>query len=140
MRLQKQKGRTGSIKDEALVVSTAMATFAMTQTPAYAYDLISSENAGALKVWALGLFIGVTGVSVLFLPFICGTLNPIQMLKNLGLVEGEVTNFRKFKRNGEPMEHGTKFGHKWYDTSAFNNGKKIDFAFTQKTIEAQEKQ
>jgi centrosomal protein CEP164 len=37
------------------------------------------------------------------------------------------------------MEHGTKFGHKWYDTSAFKNGKDIDFAFTSKTIEAQEK-
>ena len=48
------------------------------------------------------------------------------MAINLGLVEGEVSNLRKFKRNGELMEHGTKFGHKWYDTS-FVNGKDIDF-------------
>lgn len=41
--------------------------------------------------------------------------------------------------DGEPMEHGTKFGHKWYNTDAYCNGKYIDFAGTQKTQTAQEK-
>ena len=115
-----------------------MATLAVT-SPAFAYDLFSAENAGAIKVWTLGLFVGLSGLTAIFLPFVCGTINPIQMAINLGLVEGEVSNLRKFKRNGEPMEHGTKFGHKWYDTSAFVNGKDIDFAFTSKTKKAQEK-
>lgn len=39
---------------------------------------------------------------------------------------------------GEPMEHGTKFGHKWYKTDAFCNGKYIDFAGVKKTMAAQE--
>ena len=68
-----------------------------------------------------------------------GTLNPVQMAINLGIVEGEVSNLRKFKRNGEPMEHGTKFGHTWYNTDAYCNGKYIDFAGTQKTVAQQEK-
>ena len=121
-----------------MIASTSLATLAVT-SPAFAYDLFSAENSGAIKVWIGGLFIGVSGVSAIFLPFVTGTLNPIQMAVNLGLVNGEVSNLRKLKRNGEPMEHGTKFGHKWYDTSAFVNGKDIDFAFTSKTIEAQEK-
>ena len=127
-----------SVKEKALVASTSLATLAVT-SPAFAYDLFSAENAGAIKVWTLGLFVGLSGLTAIFLPFVCGTINPIQMAINLGLVEGEVSNLRKFKRNGEPMEHGTKFGHKWYDTSAFVNGKDIDFAFTSKTNEAQEK-
>ena len=127
-----------SVKEKALVASTSLATLAVT-SPAFAYNLFSAENAGAIKVWILGLFVGPLGLITIFLPFVCGTINPIQMAINLGLVEGEVSNLRKFKRNGEPMEHGTKFGHKWYDTSAFKNGKDIDFAFTSKTKEAQEK-
>ena len=127
-----------SVKEKALVASTSLATLAVT-SPAFAYDLFSAENAGAIKVWTLGLFVGLSGLTAIFLPFVCGTINPIQMAINLGLVEGEVSNLRKFKRNGEPMEHGTKFGHKWYDTSAFVNGKDIDFAFTSKTKQAQEK-
>jgi centrosomal protein CEP164 len=35
------------------------------------------------------------------------------------------------------MEHGTKFGHKWYNTDAYCNGKYIDFAGTKKTEGAQ---
>ena len=54
------------------------------------------------------------------------------MAINLGIVEGEVSNERKFKRNGEPMEHGTKFGHRWYNTDAYCNGKYIDFAGTRR--------
>ena len=65
---------------------------------------------------------GIGAVSALFLPIICGTLNPVQIAVNLGLVEGEVSNLRKFKRNGEPMDHGVKFGHKWYDTDAVRAG------------------
>lgn len=61
------------------------------------------------------------------------------MAVNLGLAEGEVSNERKFKNNGEPMEHGTKFGHKWYKTDAYCNGKYIDFAGTSKTQAAMEK-
>tara|TARA_B100001250_G_scaffold405810_1_gene423868 strand:+ start:641 stop:1051 length:411 start_codon:yes stop_codon:yes gene_type:complete len=101
-------------REKALVVSTSLTMLATSQTPAYAYDLISFENIGGLLVWTFGIFIGVVGLMIIFLPFICGTLNPYQMLVNLGLVEGEVTNERKFKRNGDPMEHGTKPGHTWY--------------------------
>ena len=88
---------------------------------------------------SIGLVVGVGAVVALLLPFITGTLNPIQMVTNLGLIEGEVTNERKFKRNGEPMEHGVKKGHRWYKTEAYCNGKYIDFAGTQKTVEAQKK-
>ena len=87
----------------------------------------------------LFIVVGIGAVSALFLPIICGTLNPVQMAINLGIVEGEVSNERKFKRNGEPMEHGTKFGHRWYNTDAYCNGKYIDFAGTKKTVEAQQK-
>ena len=97
-----------------MIASTSLATLAVT-SPAFAYDLFSAENSGAIKVWIGGLFIGVSGVSAIFLPFVTGTLNPIQMAVNLGLVNGEVSNLRKFKRNGEPMEHGTKFGHKRHE-------------------------
>mgnify|MGYP001207373461 CR=1 FL=1 len=62
-----------------------------------------------------------------------------QGLTQAGLAEGEVSNERKFKNNGEPMEHGTKFGHKWYKTDAYCNGKYIDFAGTSKTQAAMEK-
>ena len=61
------------------------------------------------------------------------------MAINLGVVEGEVSNLRKFKNNGEPMEHVTKFGHKWYDTDAYCNWKYVDFAGTKKTTSAMEK-
>ena len=89
-----------SVKEKALVASTSLATLAVT-SPAFAYDLFSAENAGAIKVWTLGLFVGLSGLTAIFLPFVCGTINPIQMAINLGLVEGEVSNLRKFKRNGE---------------------------------------
>ena len=82
-------------------------------------------------------------IITLLLPFITGTLNPVQMAINLGLIEGEITNERKFKNNGEPMEHGVKFGHKWYGGNSpflkpFNNGKKIDFAGVSKSTEMTE--
>ena len=80
-----------SVKEKALVASTSLATLAVT-SPAFAYDLFSAENAGAIKVWTLGLFVGLSGLTAIFLPFVCGTLNPIQMAINLGLVEGEVSN------------------------------------------------
>ena len=88
---------------------------------------------------SIGIGLGVGAISALLLPIICGTLNPVQMAINLGVVEGEVSNLRKFKNNGEPMEHGTKFGHKWYNTDAYCNGKYIDFAGTKKTMSAMEK-
>ena len=83
------------------------------------------------------VLLGTGAVATLLLPIITGTLNPVQMAINLGIAEGEVSNERKFKRNGEPMEHGTKFGHKWYNTDAYCNGKYIDFAGTKKTEGAQ---
>ena len=85
------------------------------------------------------VLLGTGAVAALLLPIITGTLNPVQMAINLGVVEGEVSNLRKFKNNGEPMEHGTKFGHKWYNTDAYCNGKYIDFAGTKKTMSAMEK-
>ena len=107
--------------------------------PAHAGDLFGPEYAGMVGNVALFIGVGIGAVSALFLPIICGTLNPVQMAINLGIVEGEVSNLRKFKRNGEPMEHGTKFGHTWYNTDAYCNGKYIDFAATQKTVAQQEK-
>jgi centrosomal protein CEP164 len=41
--------------------------------------------------------------------------------------------------NGEPMDHGGKFGHKWYKTDAYCNGKYIDFAGVKKTEEIEKK-
>ena len=101
--------------------------------------LFSAEYSGLLGGFSLGIGLGVGAISALLLPIICGTLNPVQMAINLGVVEGEVSNLRKFKNNGEPMEHGTKFGHKWYNTDAYCNGKYIDFAGTKKTMSAMEK-
>ena len=122
-------------QQQALSAATAAAV-ALSAQPAFAGDIFAD---GTFVTGALVIFGGVTVISVALLPFICGTLNPIQMAVNLGVVEGEVSNERKFKNNGEPMEHGTKFGHVWYDTSAFVNGKDIDFAGTSKTLEAQDK-
>jgi centrosomal protein CEP164 len=56
------------------------------------------------------------------------------MVTNLGLVEGEISNERKFKRNGEPMEHGVRKGHRWAKTEAYCNGKYIDFAGVSKSM------
>ena len=50
-----------------------------------------------------------------------------------------MSNLRKFKMNGEPMDHGGKFGHKWYKTDAYCNGKYIDFAGVKKTEEIEKK-
>ena len=63
------------------------------------------------------------------------------MAINLGIVEGEVSNLRKFKRNGEPMEHGTKFGHCVVQHREEHcNGKYIDFGEEpRKTVAQQEK-
>jgi hypothetical protein len=67
--------------------------------------------------------LGSGAICVIFLPFITGTLNPFQMATNLGFGDGEeVSNDRKFKNNGEVMNHGTGFGHKWYKTDAYVNG------------------
>ena len=119
----------------ALSAATALAL----ASPAHAGDLFSAEYSGLLGGFSLGIGLGVGAISALLLPIICGTLNPVQMAINLGVVEGEVSNLRKFKNNGEPMEHGTKFGHKWYNTDAYCNGKYIDFAGTKKTMSAMEK-
>ena len=37
------------------------------------------------------------------------------------------------------MEHGTKFGHKWYNTDAYCNGKYIDFAGVKKSMARERK-
>lgn len=103
-------------------------------SPAHAGDLFGPEYAGAFQVVSVSLVVGVGAIVALLLPFITGTLNPIQMVTNLGLIEGEVTNERKFKRNGEPMEHGVKKGHRWYKTEAYCNGKYIDFAGVSKSM------
>ena len=97
------------------------------------------EYAGMVGNVALFIGVGIGAVSALFLPIICGTLNPVQMAINLGIVEGEVSNLRKFKRNGEPMEHGTKFGHTQVQHRCLLQRKYIDFAGTQKTVAQQEK-
>lgn len=107
--------------------------------PAHAGDLFGPEYAGMVGNVTLFITLGIGAVSALFLPIICGTLNPVQIAINLGLAEGEVSNLRKFKRNGEPMDHGVRFGHKWYNTDAYCNGKYIDFAGTKKTVAAMEK-
>lgn len=122
----------------ATAASVAVMTLA-TSAPAYAGDLFGPEYAGAFQVGALILAVGVSAISALLLPFITGTLNPIQMAVNLGVIEGEISNERKFKRNGEPMEHGGRFGHKWYKTPAYCNGKYIDFAGVKKSMEAEQK-
>ena len=125
-------------RQQQLAATTALAALAAAN-PAHAGDLFGPEYAGAVANVELFIVVGIGAVSALFLPIICGTLNPVQMAINLGIVEGEVSNERKFKRNGEPMEHGTKFGHRWYNTDAYCNGKYIDFAGTKNTVEAQQK-
>ena len=123
---------------QQLIATTAAVALAAAN-PAHAGDLFGPEYAGMVGNVVLFIGVGVGAISALFLPIICGTLNPAQIAVNLGLAEGEVSNLRKFKRNGEPMDHGVKFGHKWYNTDAYCNGKKIDFAGTSKTMEAQTK-
>ena len=107
--------------------------------PAFAGDLFGPEYSGAVAVGTTIIVVGVGAISALLLPFVTGTLNPVQMAVNLGLIEGEVSNLRKFKMNGEPMDHGGKFGHKWYKTDAYCNGKYIDFAGVKKTEEIEKK-
>ena len=138
IRARKQEAPAGKVSKQQLVATTAAVALAAAN-PAHAGDLFGPEYAGAVGNVALFLGVGIGAISALFLPIICGTLNPVQIAINLGLAEGEVSNLRKFKRNGEPMEHGTKFGHKWYNTDAYCNGKYIDFAGTKKTVELQEK-
>ena len=108
-------------KQHALIASTALVALAAA-SPAHAGDLFGPEYSGVIGNVVLFIVGGIGAVSALFLPIICGTLNPVQIAVNLGLVEGEVSNLRKFKRNGEPMDHGVKFGHKWYDTDAVRAG------------------
>ena len=136
--LLKQEAPAAKVSKQQLVATTAAVALAAAN-PAHAGDLFGPEYAGAVGNVALFLGVGIGAISALFLPIICGTLNPVQIAINLGLAEGEVSNLRKFKNNGEPMEHGTKFGHKWYNTDAYCNGKYIDFAGTKKTVELQEK-
>jgi centrosomal protein CEP164 len=138
IRARKQEAPAGKVSKQQLVATTAAVALAAAN-PAHAGDLFGPEYAGAVGNVALFLGVGIGAISALFLPIICGTLNPVQIAINLGLAEGEVSNLRKFKRNGEPMDHGVKFGHKWYNTDAYCNGKYIDFAGTKKTVELQEK-
>ena len=138
VRLRKQESPAAKVSKQQLVATTAAVALAAAN-PAHAGDLFGPEYAGMVGNVTLFIGVGIGAISALFLPIICGTLNPVQIAINLGLAEGEVSNLRKFKRNGEPMEHGTKFGHKWYNTDAYCNGKYIDFAGTKKTVEVQEK-
>ena len=55
-------------------------------------------------------------------------MNPLQIAKNFGLIDGEVSNDRKVDARGNPLLHGTNEGHVWYDRGAYVNGKFIDFA------------
>jgi centrosomal protein CEP164 len=135
---RKQEAPAAKVSKQQLVASTAAVALAAAN-PAHAGDLFGPEYAGMVGNVTLFIGVGIGAISALFLPIICGTLNPVQIAINLGLAEGEVSNLRKFKRNGEPMEHGTKFGHKWYNTDAYCNGKYIDFAGTKKTVAAMEK-
>lgn len=118
--------------------SAASAALALSATPALAGDLFGPEYAGAVAVGGGIIVVGTGAIVALLLPFITGTLNPVQMVVNL--TSANASNLRKFKRNGEPMEHGGKFGHKWYKTDAYCNGKYIDFAGVQKSNEAEQKQ
>ena len=131
-----KRARSGRTSHAA---ATAAVSALVAANPALAGDLFGSEYSGLVGGFTIGIVGGTGAVAALLLPFICGTLNPVQMAVNLGLAEGEVSNERKFKNNGEPMEHGTKFGHKWYKTEAYCNGKYIDFAGTSKTQAAMEK-
>ena len=127
-----------TMRRRAAAASTSVAALAA-RAPARAGDLFSPEYAGAVSVGGTILVLGVGAITAVLLPFVTGTVNPIQMLVNLGVFPGEVTNERKFKRNGERMEHGTKFGHKWYNTDAYCNGKYIDFAGVQKSMARERK-
>ena len=134
-----QESVSVAARQPTLAATTAAVSALVAANPALAGDLFGSEYSGLVGGFTLGIVGGAGAVAALLLPFICGTLNPVQMAVNLGLAEGEVSNERKFKNNGEPMEHGTKFGHKWYKTDAYCNGKYIDFAGTSKTQAAMEK-
>ena len=134
-----QESVSVAARQPTLAAATAAVSALVAANPALAGDLFGSEYSGLVGGFTIGIVGGTGAVAALLLPFICGTLNPVQMAVNLGLAEGEVSNERKFKNNGEPMEHGTKFGHRWYNTDAYCNGKYIDFAGTQKTVEAQKK-
>ena len=57
--------------------------------PARAGDLFSPEYAGAVSVGGTILVLGVGAITAALLPFVTGTLNPIQMLVNLGVFPGE---------------------------------------------------
>ena len=137
--LPTQESVSVAARQPTLAAATAAVSALVAANPALAGDLFGSEYSGLVGGFTIGIVGGTGAVAALLLPFICGTLNPVQMAVNLGLAEGEVSNERKFKNNGEPMEHGTKFGHKWYKTDAYCNGKYIDFAGTSKTQAAMEK-
>lgn len=139
MAAQKKESVSVAARQPTLAAATAAVSALVAANPALAGDLFGSEYSGLVGGFTIGIVGGTGAVAALLLPFICGTLNPVQMAVNLGLAEGEVSNERKFKNNGEPMEHGTKFGHKWYKTDAYCNGKYIDFAGTSKTQAAMEK-
>ena len=134
-----QESVSVAARQPTLAATTAAVSALVAANPAFAGDLFGPEYAGAVTGAGAVILLGTGAVAALLLPIITGTLNPVQMAINLGIAEGEVSNERKFKRNGEPMEHGTKFGHKWYNTDAYCNGKYIDFAGTKKTETAMEK-
>lgn len=94
-------------KRQTLAATTALTALAAAN-PAMAGDLFGPEYAGAVGNVALFIGLGIGAVSAVFLPIICGTLNPVQMAINLGIVEGEVSNERKFKRNGTDSHRPTR--------------------------------
>lgn len=86
-------------RQQTIAATTALSMMAAAN-PAMAGDLFGPEYAGAVQNVALFIVVGTGAVAALLLPIITGTLNPVQMAINLGIVEGEVSNLRKFKNNG----------------------------------------
>jgi len=121
----------------ALAAAASTAALTLSASPAFAGDLFGPEYSGAVAVGGTIIVVGTGAIVALLLPFITGTLNPIQMLVNL--TSKDASNYRKFKRNGEPMEHGVRPGHRWYKVAAYCNGKYIDFAGVSKSMEAEKK-
>ena len=102
---QEIKAPTAVDRQQTLAATTALTAMAAAN-PAMAGDLFGPEYAGAIGNFTILMAVGIGGITTVLLPFITGTLNPIQMAVNLGIIEGEISNERKFKRNGEEKKGG----------------------------------
>ena len=85
IRARKQEAPAGKVSKQQLVATTAAVALAAAN-PAHAGDLFGPEYAGAVGNVALFLGVGIGAISALFLPIICGTLNPVQIAINLSLI------------------------------------------------------